>query len=168
MKPILLFLLTLMSFSSLAQDLAQKHSAICQSEKVESIKGENGDCRVLMIPTKARSLSGVCTGLFGGKIPCAVAYVARPEGTGVQLVCGDPSTPIINRSLAANVISYSVAALITTGNDKDLIVEDPIEYTLFESRMINLSLFKGESGTTADVVVSLLGGKENLTNVVCD
>ena len=167
MKQFLIILTALtisgLSYSDTATDL-QKN---CESASALKAKGDSGSCRVV-VAVKKVDKRGTCEGIFSNKLKCEVQYLSIEEGSGLNLFCGERQAPVINQDFAADILSFNNLSIIKDSQDKETIINDPTEYTLVTSKVIELSLQEdANQKVTGTVTIILEKGKVPLTNVIC-
>ena len=167
MKQFLIILTALtisgLSYSDTATDLEKN----CESASALKAKGDSGSCRVV-VALKKVDKRGTCEGIFSNKLKCEVRYLSTEEGAGVNLFCGERQEPVINQDFSAEILSFNNLSIIKDSRDKETIINDPIEYTLISSRVIELSLQEDvNQKVTGTVTILLEKGKVPLTNVIC-
>ena len=102
------------------------------------------------------------------QIKCEVQYLSIEEGSGLNLFCGERQAPVINQDFAADILSFNNLSIIRDSQDKETIINDPTEYTLITSKVIELSLQEdANQKVTGTVTIILEKGKVPLTNVIC-
>lgn len=160
-----LLALSLLTFSfAAAADVVVAHQAKCASPEVAAMIGATGSCRIVITPRKVDK-QGMCIGMFMGSLPCAVTYIATPEGAAMNLTCGtDPQKPVINQDMAAEATGYNVTTLIRKADGQDVVRTEAQDYLLIANRMVDVSL---TSPTTAEIGITLQSGRVTLTNVNC-
>jgi hypothetical protein len=152
-----------LSYSDTATDL-QKN---CESTLALNAKGEGGSCRVV-VAVKNEEKSGICEGIISNKLKCEVRYLSTSEGSGLNLFCGERQAPVINQDFTAEILSFNNIAITKDSKEKETIINDPINYTLISSRMIELSLQENANQKiTGTITIILEKGIVPLTNVVC-
>jgi hypothetical protein len=167
-----LLALSLVLVSSVAfADPSEKHQKNCETPEAKSLMGTTGSCRIILAAKKIEK-QGVCIGTFMGSLPCAVSYVAVPEGAAMNLTCGtDANAPVINQDMEAESAGYNVATLIRKADGQDVVVNDKNEYSLFTNRMLDVSIMDttvaGVKVSTATILLSLQSGQVALSNVTC-
>ncbi len=162
--------LVLVSSVSLA-DVAEIHQKNCETPEAKKLMGATGSCRIVLAPKKIEK-QGMCTGTFMGSLPCAVTFVAVPEGAAMNLTCGtDANAPVINQDMEAEASGYNVATLIRKADGQDVVQNDKNEYSMFSNRMVDVSIVdsmvNGVAVSTGTVLLSLQSGQVPLSNVVC-
>ncbi len=152
-----------LSYADTATDL-QKN---CESANALKAKGDSGSCRVVIAVKKVEK-RGTCAGIFSDKLKCEVQYLSTEEVAGLNLFCGERQAPVINQDFSADILSFNNLSIIKDSQDKETIINDPTEYTLITSKVIELSLQKdANQKVTGTVTIILEKGKVPLTNVVC-
>ncbi len=130
-------------------------------------RGEKGSCRVVVAP-KNVDKEGLCEGIFSGKLKCQVQYLKTSEGAALNLLCGDSKSPVINQDFKADITVFNNLAIVRDAKGKESIINDPNEYTLISSRMVELSLREDQNQKRSGSISILLEkGKIPLTDVVC-
>lgn len=167
LKTVLSIFLTLLicglSFADVGEDL-QKN---CESPNAPVAKGDKGTCRVV-VAVKKVDKEGVCEGIFSGKLKCQVQYLKSTEGAALNLLCGDIKSPVINQDFSADITVFNNLSIFRDAKGKENIVNDPNEYTLISSRMVELSLKEDQNHQrTGTISIILEKGSIPLTNVVC-
>jgi len=69
--------------------------------------------------------------------------------------------------IEASAVSYKVAAIVTKADNSQVVISDAGEHGILESGMLNITVSKYESTTSASISLNMKTGPEELTDVVC-
>lgn len=151
MKLIIMLVLSLISVSALAQDLAESHAQICEDSK--------DPCRVVF-SINPKALSGVCTGKLKNETLCTITYVVGASSA-VKVMCG-----IQNEIMMAQGHSYNVSALVGSG-ENEFLMKDPTLYTSIEAKSLRMFMAQNGTSVAAQILIKDKNSASLLTEVKC-
>lgn len=161
------FVLSLQAIA-VASDRALMHEANCNSAEAKRLKGTQGTCRVLLTPRKVNQY-GSCSGLLEGKFLCNVSYDAdESNSTVINVFCASGSETILDEDMTVESVEYNVTTIIS-GNGRTSLIDDPNTYTVFNNRVLEMSMTRIPSGKVQGrVLFNFDFNSVALTNVVCE
>lgn len=154
---------SLISYADMGTDL-QKN---CETPEALAAKGVGGSCRVVVAPKRVEK-RGMCEGIFSGKLKCEVQFSSTEHGSSLNLLCGDKKSPVVNQDFSADVMSINNLVIIKNAAGKETIINDPTEFTLISSKMIEIILSEDTNQKVVGSINILLDkGNIPLTDVSC-
>lgn len=166
-----LFTAALVLFTSIAHaDLAEiLHAQNCETAEVKSLTQGKGSCRIVVTSKKVEK-QGYCIGTLAGVFTCSVSFVSIADQAMMNLKCTKGlSETVIDQDMYADAIGYSVATLINTNTNQDIVRNDNNEYSMFSNSLVELNLVENRAtGTmTGSVSLDLQGRIIPLDNLIC-
>jgi hypothetical protein len=161
---LIIALATLVSLNCLASDLAEKNQAFCNGPQVKAIAAPGDSCRIVLSLESNKDMQGQCNGNFQESLPCAVVYLVSPDGAAMRIVCGpDPRNPVLDQTIRAEAVSYSVSAVVTKKNGEDVVINDLREHMALAAGPLSLEMTKNSRKLNGKITL----GSVELTDVKC-
>lgn len=161
----ILALSILISFSAFA-DFSEDHVKLCETKEAKKLMGTKGNCQVVVAPKETVEVSGHCEGKLAD-ITCRVMVLKTSESASMNLICGEIASPLLTQVLDAEVLSYTVSAVIKTSAGEYETIIDPKEYHVLSNPALDVQLAQGEK-IKGKMILTIQDKSIPLSDVVCE
>ena len=164
-----LFLILLLASLSVHARLIDELEGLCETPEVQSIKGENGSCRIFISPDLPQTESGVCKGKVSEEHQCQISYNFHETSASFTLLC---PTIGINSTITSTVDSYQVGAVITEESGKKHLYKDSTKHRMIENDAFLFTVADKSSVEKRDLTARFIvigdDGNVELSDVTCE
>ena len=161
-------LIALSLFFSLSAfaDFSEVHKDLCKSGEAKKLMGSKGSCQLVLAPADVPEVAGHCQGKLAD-ITCRVMVLKTTDSASMNLICGEIDQPLLTQILEAEVLSYSVSALVKTSAGDYVTINDPREFHLLSNPALDVQLSRGEN-VQGKMVLTIQDKSVELSDVTCE
>jgi hypothetical protein len=158
---LILLALSLPAVAGTVEDFSEK----CQTNEIQKLMGENGSCRVVIVPKKM-SRTGECEGNYLEKYHCNVKFNTKIEVPEAQIYCHENSVPYLELDTMAEGASFEIVTLIQK-SDQEFIRSDKTTYNSIITDIVDVQFTETGKTISSSIQMKTTEGSVPMTNVSC-